>query len=45
MSRLNKPVTVAVLDTGVYTNHPDLMGVVTGSWNCVSDRPGGEFQF
>ena len=31
-------VTVAVLDTGVYSNHPDLVGKVLAGWNTVSNN-------
>lgn len=33
------PVRVAVIDTGIDTNHPDLKGHVYKSWNFVSNSP------
>ena len=37
MSQAYRHVRIAVLDTGIYTNHPDLQGCVVYSKNCVKE--------
>ena len=38
--RSTKPVVIAVLDTGIYRNHPDLKDIVVESENFVTSFPG-----
>ena len=41
----NKPITVAVIDQGVDTSHPDLSGRILGSYNVVNPASKGAREF
>ena len=41
-ARSSKPVVVAVLDTGIFRDHPDLKDIVRESKNFVKDVPGSK---
>ncbi len=43
-ARMNKKVVVAVLDTGVFVEHPKLARVVGDSKTFVQNQPTGQFQ-